>query len=32
VFATVIIWLTTALGDMIGRRLVRARRKEREAG
>jgi len=32
VFATVIIWLTTALGDMIGRRLVRARRKNREPG
>ena len=32
VFATVIIWLTTALGDMIGRRLVRARRKDREPG
>ena len=32
VIATVIIWLTTALGDMIGRRLVRARRKEPEAG
>ena len=31
VFATVIIWITTSIGDMIGRRLVRARRKERES-
>jgi hypothetical protein len=32
VIATVIIWLTTSLGDMIGRRLIRARRKEPEPG
>ena len=31
--ATIIIWITTALADMIGRRIVRARRAERrEAG
>jgi len=29
VFATVIIWITTSVGDLIGRRLVRARRQER---
>jgi hypothetical protein len=29
VAATVIIWLTTAVGDMIGRRMLRARRSER---
>jgi hypothetical protein len=29
----IIIWITTALADMIGRRMVRARRQERrEAG
>ena len=33
VLATIIIWITTALADMIGRRIVRARRAERrEAG
>jgi hypothetical protein len=33
VLATIIIWITTALADMIGRRMVRARRAERsEAG
>jgi putative membrane protein len=31
VFATVIIWITTSLGDMIGRRMVRAKRREKEA-
>jgi hypothetical protein len=30
VFATVIIWLTTSAGDIIGRRIIRARRKEPE--
>ena len=29
--ATVIIWITTALADMIGRRKIRARRAERRA-
>jgi len=29
VLATIIIWITTALADMIGRRIVRARRAER---
>jgi hypothetical protein len=27
--ATVIIWLTTAVGDMVGRRMLRARRAQR---
>jgi hypothetical protein len=27
--ATIIIWITTALADMIGRRIVRNRRAER---
>jgi hypothetical protein len=32
VLATIIIWITTALADMIGRRIVRKRRAEqREA-
>jgi len=30
VLATIIIWITTALADMIGRRIVRARRAERK--
>ncbi len=30
VAATVIIWLTTSASDMIGRRIIRARRKKRE--
>jgi hypothetical protein len=29
VLATVIIWITTSAGDLIGRRMIRARRKER---
>jgi len=29
VLATLIIWVTTAVGDMIGRRMIRARRRER---
>jgi hypothetical protein len=29
VLATIIIWITTALADMIGRRIVRARRADR---
>jgi len=28
IFATVIIWITTSVGDVIGRRLVRQRRQE----
>jgi len=31
IFATVIIWVTTSLGDIVGRQLIRARRKQREA-
>jgi CDP-diglyceride synthetase len=31
VLATLIIWVTTALGDMVGRRMIRARRQERRA-
>jgi hypothetical protein len=32
VFATIIIWITTSLGDIIGRRMIKARRKEHESG
>ncbi|HTT50525.1 MAG TPA: hypothetical protein VMH35_03890 [Streptosporangiaceae bacterium] len=32
VLATIIIWITTALADMIGRRIARARRAERKEG
>jgi hypothetical protein len=28
VLATIIIWITTSLGDMIGRRIIRGRRQE----
>jgi hypothetical protein len=28
VFATLIIWITTSISDMIGRRMIRTRRKE----
>jgi len=31
VFATVIIWITTSIGDIIGRRVVQARRRERQS-
>ena len=31
VFATVIIWLCTAIADMVGTRLIRNRRRERRA-
>jgi len=31
VFATLIIWVATAIGDMIGRRMLQARRAERRA-
>jgi len=30
VLATIIIWITTSIADMIGRRIVRARREERK--
>ena len=30
VFATVIIWITTSASDIIGRQMIRARRKERQ--
>jgi hypothetical protein len=30
VFATVIIWVTTSASDIIGRQMIRARRKERQ--
>lgn len=32
VVATVIIWITTSVGDIIGRRIIRTRRKEHEKG
>jgi len=32
VAATVIIWLTTSVSDMIGRRMIRARRRSPTAG
>jgi CDP-diglyceride synthetase len=30
-YATLIIWVTTSIGDMVGRRMIRARRQERTA-
>jgi hypothetical protein len=32
VFATLIIWITTSAGDIIGRQMIRTRRKERREG